>query len=153
MPKERDVSKCFNSYDLFFFLQCSLFPPFISSLTIFLGINLSVRRELVLPDISACVAHFFRLPFHLEKDSYSLSLINGTSANSKFQWHILINPGCTYNAKFLSAKNSWVPTENNFTKRTLFLWASQPRGPGSWLNLWTIPLCVMNNLIKNSLNV
>ena len=50
----------------FFPLPCSLFPPYISSFSIFLGsdchscVKLSVRWELVLRDITACVAHFFK---------------------------------------------------------------------------------------------
>ena len=62
----------------------------------------------------------------------SLSSIDGASSNSKFQ-----NRDRAYNAKIQRVKNSWrifagsgirtrVPTENNFMKRTFFLWASRP---------------------------
>ena len=78
-----------------FFIPCSLLPPLISSFTLFLGsechscVNLSVWRDLVLCDISACVTHFIRLfnvvnnPFKQRKDSYSLSPIDGASFNSR----------------------------------------------------------------------
>ena len=90
----------FCHYQIFFFLTRSLFPPFISYFTIFLG--------------SDC------------------------HRNSKFQWHILMNWDCAYNAKILRTKNSWrlvagsgiqtqVPTENNFMKWMFVLWASRPR--------------------------
>ena len=65
-------------------------------------------------------------PFHSEKDSQSSSWIVGASFNSKFQWHILMNGGRANNAKILRAKNSWVSTENDFTQRTFFIWASRP---------------------------
>ena len=82
-----------------FFLPCSPFPPFISSFTLSFGsdchscVNLSVWRELVLCDICACMAHFFRLLdcvnnlFTQRKDSYSICFIAGTWV-SDFFWRI-----------------------------------------------------------------
>ena len=137
----------FFSSNALYFLLSSLPSPSSWALDCHIYADLSVCRELVLCDISACVAHFFRLfnvvnnLFTQKKDSNSICFIDGAWVSDNFQrmevthyWECILshtkNSWCTLNwtpvcwSKFLQSKRSFSELWKNdlFTQKMYSLY-------------------------------